>query len=99
MRVPESLPAYLDLSTVHGGVSTDFPGTSRSSPHSGRVDMDVNGGGPTIHLETVNGGVSASRGSGHADAHDNDYDGRSWWPDEGAALSCPSTLLTRPAGS
>jgi DUF4097 and DUF4098 domain-containing protein YvlB len=55
--MPGNFAAHLDASTVNGGLHVDMPITM-SGHIKNNISADLNGGGPTIHLETVNGGVS-----------------------------------------
>lgn len=54
--------AHVEVSTENGGISRD--GASLVHANSGRsMAFDMGAGGPTIHLETTNGGVKISTGS------------------------------------
>jgi hypothetical protein len=44
----------VEAENVNGGLSSDLPGISRSK-HS--LQGDLNGGGKTLAIETVNGGI------------------------------------------
>jgi DUF4097 and DUF4098 domain-containing protein YvlB len=63
LRLPEHYSAHLETGTVNGGVSVNFPITIQGSIKS-HLNTDLGSGGPTIHVQTVNGGVSVS----HSDA-------------------------------
>jgi hypothetical protein len=58
--VPEGFSAMLEAETTNGGIDVDFPVTIQ-----GRLGKDLHAklgdGGPIIHLETTNGGVSIRR--------------------------------------
>jgi hypothetical protein len=58
--VPEGFSAVLEAETTNGGIDVDFPVTIQ-----GRLGKDLHArlgeGGPVIHLETTNGGVSIRR--------------------------------------
>lgn len=58
--MPDGFAARLEAETVHGDIQTDLPITVR-----GRIGKelsgDLNGGGPTVRLETTNGGISIRR--------------------------------------
>lgn len=60
LTVPDGFAARLEAETVHGDIRTDFPITVQ-----GRIGKelsgDLNGGGPTVRLETTNGGISIRR--------------------------------------
>lgn len=60
VRVPDHFAAHLVASTVNGGIDVGFPVTVQGKIHKS-IDTDINGGGPTVHLETTNGGVSIAR--------------------------------------
>ena len=60
LKLPVDAAFRLDASTVNGGTSCDFPLTlEKSGKHELRGT--VNGGGLTVHLESVNGGLSIKR--------------------------------------
>jgi hypothetical protein len=60
VRVPERFAAHLVAETTNGGISVDFPVTVQGRIQH-RIDSDINGGGPPVHLTTTNGGVSLHR--------------------------------------
>lgn len=60
LAVPDGFAAHLEAETVHGDIHTDFPITVQG--RIGReLSGDLNGGGPTVRLETTNGGISIRR--------------------------------------
>lgn len=61
VKVPDNFAAHLVAQTTNGGVSVAFPVPSVDSRHHNHVETDLNGGGPPVHLETKNGGVSVTR--------------------------------------
>lgn len=60
VTAPAHYSAHLVAKTVNGGVTVDFPVTVQGILKN-NLDTNLGQGGPTIHLETVNGGVSISR--------------------------------------
>jgi DUF4097 and DUF4098 domain-containing protein YvlB len=54
--MPANYAAHLEVATVNGGLHTDIPITTSGNIRN-RISADIGGGGPTIHLETTNGGV------------------------------------------
>lgn len=60
VKVPEHFAAHLMAETTNGGISVGFPVTVQGKIQH-RVDSDINGGGPPMHLQTTNGGVSLQR--------------------------------------
>jgi hypothetical protein len=67
LNLPESYAAHLETGTVNGGIEVNFPVTVQGEIKH-HLDTDLGGGGPTIHVETTNGGVTIS----HADRSDHD---------------------------
>jgi hypothetical protein len=57
LRLPEHYSAHLETGTVNGGITVNFPVTIQGSIKN-RLNTDLGNGGPTIHVETVNGGVT-----------------------------------------
>ncbi len=60
VTAPDHYSAHLVVQTVNGGISVGFPITVQGTIKN-HLDTNLGQGGPTIHLETVNGGVSISR--------------------------------------
>ena len=60
VKAPEHFAAHLVADTTNGGISVDFPVTVQGKIGH-HLDTDVNGGGPPVHLETTNGGVTIDR--------------------------------------
>ena len=61
VNAPEHYSAHLIAATVNGGISVDFPITIQGSVRH-RIDTQIGQGGPTIQVETTNGGVSIGHG-------------------------------------
>ena len=60
LRAPDHFAAHLTADTTNGGISVAFPITVQGK--IGRhIDTDLNGGGPPVHLETTNGGISIDK--------------------------------------
>lgn len=59
VTAPTGYSAHLKASTVNGGISVDFPVTVQGTIKNS-LDSNIGQGGPTIELETVNGGVRIS---------------------------------------
>lgn len=66
LRMPDAYSAHLETATVNGGISVNFPVTIQGEIKN-RLTTDLGSGGPTIHVQTVNGGISISH-SGPATA-------------------------------
>lgn len=60
VKAPDHYSAHLIAATVNGGISVAFPITIHGSV-SHHLDTQIGQGGPTIQLETTNGGVSIDR--------------------------------------
>lgn len=61
MRIPSGYSAHLETATVNGGISVGFPITIQGEIKN-HLSTDIGHGGPTVHVQTVNGGVSITRG-------------------------------------
>jgi len=57
VNAPDHYSAHLIAATVNGGISVDFPITVQG-PIRNHIDTQIGQGGPTIQVETTNGGVS-----------------------------------------
>ena len=57
VNAPDDYSAHLVASTVNGGVSVAFPIKIQGSIRN-HIDTQIGQGGPTIQVETTNGGVS-----------------------------------------
>jgi len=58
LDLPEGLSTAVEASTVNGSISTDFPLTVQGRFSRRRLTGTIGGGGRTMELETVNGGIS-----------------------------------------
>src|SRR5215470_13589723 len=58
LSAPEGYSAHLETGTVNGGIVLGFPVTVNGELSKKHLSLDLGNGGPTIHLETTNGGVS-----------------------------------------
>jgi len=58
LALPADVRASVEVSTINGGVSTDFPLEREGRWGPKRMHGDLNGGGGTIRIETTNGGVA-----------------------------------------
>lgn len=58
LYLPSEVKADVRASTVNGSIRTDFPLTIQGRISRKRLNGEINGGGGTIELSTVNGGVS-----------------------------------------
>ena len=61
LRLPAAVNANVRLSTVSGGIRSDFPLTIDSNPGAKRADGVLGGGGQRLEVTTVNGGISLLR--------------------------------------
>jgi DUF4097 and DUF4098 domain-containing protein YvlB len=59
LRLPEHYSAHLETGTVNGGINVNFPITIQGEIKN-RLNTDLGSGGPTVHVQTVNGGVTIS---------------------------------------
>lgn len=63
VTLPDSLAADLSVRTVNGGIDVDgFAAVGNTEKRRRRYEGRLNGGGPTLRVETVNGGVSVTGG-------------------------------------
>ena len=62
LNIPDHYSAHLETGTVNGGIEVNFPITVQGDIKH-HLATDIGGGGPTIHAETTNGGVTLSHGS------------------------------------
>jgi hypothetical protein len=60
VKVPDGYACQLAVSTVNGGVRTDFPLTVQGRVDR-RLDVALNGGGAPVRITTTNGGVHLTR--------------------------------------
>ena len=58
LTVPSSIAADVDISTVNGSINTDFPLTVEGKWGPKHVDGEINGGGYSLRLTSVNGSVT-----------------------------------------
>ncbi|GGH03976.1 DUF4097 family beta strand repeat-containing protein [Silvibacterium dinghuense] len=65
LNLPERYAAHLETGTVNGGIEVNFPVTVQGEIRH-HLATDLNGGGPTIHAETTNGGVTISHAEGES---------------------------------
>ncbi|HEY3441720.1 MAG TPA: hypothetical protein VGK29_13235 [Paludibaculum sp.] len=62
VAVPAAYSASFHAGTVNGGMNSDFEGATIEGKHGPKkMDLKLGGGGPTVKLETVNGGVKIRR--------------------------------------
>jgi hypothetical protein len=75
LNIPESYSAHLETGTVNGGIEINFPVTVQGEIKH-HLTTDLGKGGPTIHAETVNGGITVSHhaGANSASSHSADSD-------------------------
>lgn len=63
LNIPDHYSAHLETGTVNGGIEVNFPITIQGDIKH-HLATDIGSGGPTIHAETTNGGVTLSHASG-----------------------------------
>ena len=61
VTMPSSYSARIQAETERGGFQSDFPVTVQGNVRPSRLDFNVGGGGPLIHVTTTNGRVSFTR--------------------------------------
>jgi DUF4097 and DUF4098 domain-containing protein YvlB len=60
ITMPERYSAHFETATVNGRLNLDIPMTVRGEIGR-RLSTEIGSGGPTIHIETTNGGVNVKR--------------------------------------
>jgi hypothetical protein len=60
ISMPENYSAHFETSTVNGSLNLGIPVTVHGEI-SKSVTTEIGGGGPTIHVETMNGGVNVKK--------------------------------------
>jgi hypothetical protein len=63
LSIPKDYSARLETGTVNGGIELNFPITLQGEIKH-RLETNLGNGGPTIHAETTNGGITISHGDG-----------------------------------
>jgi DUF4097 and DUF4098 domain-containing protein YvlB len=58
IALPENYSAHFESATVNGHVRADYPMTVHGNAGGKRLTADLGSGGPTVHVETTNGGVT-----------------------------------------
>lgn len=63
LYMPENYSAHFETATVNGHLNAFFPMTVHGniSEISRKLNTDIGSGGPTIHVETTNGGVNVKK--------------------------------------
>jgi hypothetical protein len=74
LNIPENYSAHLETGTVNGGIEVNFPITVQGEIKH-HLATDIGSGGPTIHAETTNGGVTLSHASSGGDGNSADSHG------------------------
>jgi hypothetical protein len=67
LNIPENYAAHLNTGTVNGGIEVNFPVTVQGEIKH-HLETDLGSGGPTIHAETTNGGVTICHANGKGDS-------------------------------
>lgn len=62
VTMPERYSAHFETGTTNGNLRVDFPMTVRGEIGK-KLATDIGSGGPTIHVETINGGVNLKKSS------------------------------------
>jgi DUF4097 and DUF4098 domain-containing protein YvlB len=70
LNIPDHYSAHLETGTVNGGIEVNFPITIQGDIKH-HLTTDIGSGGPTIHAETTNGGVTLSHASSGGGDSDN----------------------------
>ncbi len=60
LTMPERYSAHLETGTVNGNMNIDMPLTVRGEIGR-RLSTDLGSGGPTVRVETTNGGINIKR--------------------------------------
>ena len=60
VSMPERYSAHFETATSNGNLRVDFPMTVRGEIGK-NLATDIGSGGPTIHVETINGGVNVKK--------------------------------------
>jgi DUF4097 and DUF4098 domain-containing protein YvlB len=63
VTLPAELKADVDLETVNGSVRSDFPIAVSGTLAPQHLHGTIAGGGPRLHVETVNGSVELRKGA------------------------------------
>ena len=71
VRAPNAYSAHLNASTVNGAIAVGFPITVQGVIHH-NLDTNLGQGGPTLQLETVNGGIAISHGEADAGSREEE---------------------------
>jgi len=58
IAMPENYSAHFETATVNGHVNANYPLTVHGNIGGKRLTADLGSGGPTVHVETTNGGVN-----------------------------------------
>jgi DUF4097 and DUF4098 domain-containing protein YvlB len=63
VNMPQNYSAHFETATVNGHLNHDLPMTVRGniSDIGKKLSTDIGGGGPTVHVETTNGGVNVKK--------------------------------------
>ena len=71
VHLPSAAPANVSVRTVNGGITVDgFANVTGAERKRRHYEGKLNGGGPTLRVETVNGGVSVNAKAATAAATD-----------------------------
>lgn len=60
ISMPENYSAHLETATTNGHLNVSMPMTVRGELGK-KLSTDLGSGGPTIHVETMNGGVNVKK--------------------------------------